>query len=160
MTALSPARRRNLDVYAVIALGGAAGAAARYGLSVLVPEGGAGVWGTWVANVAGCLAIGVLMGVIDLAGTPHRLLRPFVGVGVLGGMTTFSTYAVEIGRLVTAGEAGTALLYLAGTLVTALAAVVAGLAAVQGIAGRARRGPRPASDAPAPNPGAGDDETW
>ena len=55
--------------------------------------------------------------------TGRRLLRPFVGTGVLGGFTTFSTYAVDIQRLVTGGRALLALAYLLATVVAALAAV-------------------------------------
>ena len=51
------------------------------------------------------------------------LLRPFVGVGVLGGYTTFSTYTVEARTLVAAGRPGVALGYLMATAATALAAV-------------------------------------
>jgi CrcB protein len=53
----------------------------------------------------------------------HRLVRPFFGTGILGGFTTFSTYAVDIQKLVDAGEARTGLAYLAATLLAALAAV-------------------------------------
>jgi CrcB protein len=56
----------------------------------------------------------------------RRLLRPFLGVGVLGGFTTFSAYAVEIEQAVSVGAARTALLYLGGTLVAAMLAVGAG----------------------------------
>ena len=51
---------------------------------------------------------------------------PFLGVGVLGGYTTFSTYAVDIQQAVTAGAAGVGLLYLAATMAGALLAVWAG----------------------------------
>jgi fluoride exporter len=82
-------------------------------------------WATFATNVSGCLLIGVLMVVIDRFGA-HRLARPFLGVGVLGGFTTFSTHIVEVQQAVTAGAPGLALAYLAGTPVAALAAVWAG----------------------------------
>jgi CrcB protein len=53
----------------------------------------------------------------------HRLVRPFFGTGVLGGFTTFSTYAVDIQRLMEEGRPTTALAYLAATLLAALTAV-------------------------------------
>ncbi|MBO0868641.1 MAG: CrcB family protein, partial [Micromonosporaceae bacterium] len=56
-----------------------------------------------------------------------RLLRPFLGTGLLGGYTTFSTYVVDTQRLVAAGAAGTALAYLLGTVVAALAATYLGV---------------------------------
>jgi CrcB protein len=55
---------------------------------------------------------------------------------VLGGYTTFSTYEVDVQQLAAAGSAGTALLYLAGTLVAALVAVAAGLGAARFVARR------------------------
>jgi CrcB protein len=57
----------------------------------------------------------------------RRLLLPFLGTGVLGGYTTFSTYIVDIQQLLAVGAARTALAYLAATLFAALAAVYAGI---------------------------------
>jgi CrcB protein len=100
------------------------GAEARYALARAIPPAGGFPWATFLANVSGCLLIGVL--VVLVAGR-HALLRPFLGVGVLGGYTTFSTYELELHRLIAAGAPGLALLYLAGTLLAALAATYAGL---------------------------------
>ena len=58
-------------------------------------------------------------------------MRPFLGVGVLGGYTTFSTYTVDVQQLVAGGAARIGLLYLLGTLVTALVAVYAGITATR-----------------------------
>lgn len=66
------------------------------------------------------------MVLITEAWTAHRLVRPFLGVGVLGGFTTFSTYASRCSRRC-AGAVRTGLLYLAGTLVAALVAVRLGV---------------------------------
>src|SRR5439155_22545212 len=84
---------------------------------------------------------GVLMVLITEVWAAHRLLRPFLGVGVLGGYTTFSTYSVDIQQLVAAGAARAALAYLAGTLVAALAARYAGIALTR-LATRAHPGRR------------------
>lgn len=109
---------------AVVALGGATGASARYGAALLWPTPTGGFpWTTLVVNVVGCAVIGVFMVVISEAWTAHRLVRPFFGTGVLGGFTTFSTYAVDIERLVAGGRARTGLAYLGLTLLAALAAV-------------------------------------
>ncbi|MEU7576032.1 fluoride efflux transporter CrcB [Streptomyces sp. NPDC041068] len=126
-----PAQRRELThgqglVLAAVALGGGIGASARYAASLLWPGVAGGFpWTTLVVNAVGCAAIGVLMVLVAEARTAraHPLLRPFLGTGVLGGFTTFSTYAVDIERLVSAGRARTGLVYLALTLLTALAAV-------------------------------------
>ncbi len=113
----------------MISVGGVLGALARYGLSVAWPHRpGQFPWATFVTNVSGCLLIGVLMVIITDVWSAHRLLRPFLGVGVLGGYTTFSTYTVEIQQLVAEQAPRTGLLYLASTLAAALAAVYGGIA--------------------------------
>ncbi|WP_212915002.1 fluoride efflux transporter CrcB [Streptomyces sp. TS71-3] len=111
-------------IVAVVALGGAIGASARYGASLLWPTAdGTFPWTTLAVNVIGCAVIGVFMVIISDVWAAHRLVRPFFGTGVLGGFTTFSTYAVDIQRLIDDGKPRTALAYLALTLFAALAAV-------------------------------------
>lgn len=78
---------------------------------------------TWVINVLGCALIGVLMVLITDVWQRQRLIRPFLGTGVLGGFTTFSAYSVDLQRLVAGAHVGTALLYLAVTPICALLAV-------------------------------------
>ena len=111
------------DLLGAVAAGGALGSVLRYGAGLLWP----GPLSTLLVNVVGCFAIGVLMHVITEVVSPHRLLRPFVGVGVLGGFTTFSTYVADAVHLVADRHPGLALAYLAGTVPLALVAVVAGL---------------------------------
>jgi CrcB protein len=124
-------------VLGVISLGGALGALARYGIGYAFPAGSTAFpWATFAINVAGCLLIGVLMVLVTEMWTGHPLVRPFLGTGVLGGFTTFSTYVVDIQRLVDAGAAGVALGYLAGTVLAALAAVYAGVRLTRIAAGR------------------------
>jgi CrcB protein len=107
---------------ALIAAGGALGAAARYGLIVAwpAPEGGF-PWAIFAVNVSGCLLIGFLMALQP--STPARL---FLGTGVLGGYTTFSAYTLDFQRLIAAARPGLALVYLFGTLAAALVAVQTG----------------------------------
>ncbi|MFJ8942759.1 fluoride efflux transporter CrcB [Streptomyces sp. NPDC102395] len=118
------ARRGQAPVVAVVALGGALGATARYAASLHWPAPPGGFpWATLWTNVVGCAVIGVFMVVVTEARTAHRLVRPFFGTGVLGGFTTFSTYAVDIQKLVDSGHPGPGLAYLAATLLAALSAV-------------------------------------
>jgi CrcB protein len=118
-------RRDHVQVLGVIALGGGLGALARYGLASAMPvHAGQFPWATYVTNVVGCFLIGVLMVLVPRL---HRLVRPFVGVGILGGFTTFSTYAVEFDGLLRTGHALTGFAYLLGTLVSALVAVTLGV---------------------------------
>jgi fluoride exporter len=122
-----PARRHatgGVTVLATIAAGGATGATARYLIGATWPTpAGAFPVGTLAINVLGCALIGVLMVLITDVWSSQRLLRPFLGTGVLGGFTTFSTYAVDIQQLVAGSHVHTALLYLTFTPVGALLAV-------------------------------------
>ncbi|MEU5591766.1 fluoride efflux transporter CrcB [Streptomyces sp. NPDC020298] len=138
-----PAWRAQAPVVAVVALGGALGATARYALSLAWPTPPGGFpWATFWTNVGGCAVIGVFMVVISEVWAAHPLVRPFFGTGVLGGFTTFSTYAVDIQRLLDGGRPGTALAYLAATLLAALTAVWAAAAATRGVL-KPRGGPEP-----------------
>ena len=128
-----PAQARELahpgPVLGAIAAGGVLGSLARYGIQAAVPHGPAEFgWATFGINVGGCFLIGVLMVLIVRRFPARPLLRPFLGVGVLGGFTTFSAYAVDIDQAIIDGAVGTALTYLVATLVAALLAVWAGSA--------------------------------
>ncbi|MEU7365111.1 fluoride efflux transporter CrcB [Streptomyces hygroscopicus] len=124
-------------VIAVVAVGGALGAAARYGASLAWPTpAGAFPWTTLLVNAVGCAVIGVFMVIISDVWAAPRLVRPFFGTGVLGGFTTFSTYAVDIQHLVRSGHARTGLAYLAATLLAALAAVWSAAAATRRLISR------------------------
>lgn len=124
-----PAQRREQlraqwPVVAVVSVGGALGAMARYGAGLLWPTA-AGTFPatTFVVNAAGCAVIGVFMVVITDLWAAHRLVRPFFGTGVLGGFTTMSTASEQTVVLLEHDRAGTALAYAGGTLLVALLAV-------------------------------------
>ncbi|QTD96502.1 fluoride efflux transporter FluC [Streptomyces cyanogenus] len=140
----APARRAEwraqAPVVAAVAAGGALGATGRYALTLAWPTPSGGFpWATFWTNVSGCAAMGVLMVLVTEVWAAHRLLRPFLGTGVLGGFTTFSTYAVDSRGLVDAGRPGLAIAYLAATLCAALAAVwLASAAARRLLLGRPR----------------------
>jgi CrcB protein len=124
---MSPTR-----VLAAVAVGGAFGSAARYGVGVAWPASPTGFdWPTFTVNAAGCALIGVLMVLVTEARAGHPLLRPFLGTGVLGGFTTFSTYAVGVITLLDAGRPALAAGYLVGTVTAALAATWLGMAAAR-----------------------------
>jgi len=126
-------------VLAAVSAGGVAGSLARYGLGQTFPPAPTGFpWATFGINVSGCLLIGVLMVLVTDVWPSRRLLRPFLGTGLLGGYTTFSAYIVDIQHLLGAGAARTALAYLAGTLLAALAATYLGVSAARLAVHRAR----------------------
>ena len=112
-------RPRQWDLILATAAGGILGAEARYGVGLAVPHGGAQFpWATVIINATGCALLGVVMALLPQLTSPHRLVRPFVGVGVLGGYTTYSSFAVDAERLVLAHRALIALGYVAATLVS------------------------------------------
>jgi CrcB protein len=117
----------SMGVLAVVAAGGALGALTRYGIEAAVPTPAGGFpWATFGINVAGCAAIGALMVLILEGWRPHPLLRPFLTVGLLGGFTTFSAYAVEARVLLAGGHPALAVAYVVGTVLAALLAVHSG----------------------------------
>lgn len=105
-----------------IALGGGLGGLARYAFT------GLGIPGTIAVNVLGSALIGVLMALVPRL---HPLARPLLGIGFLGGFTTFSAHALDVVRL----GPGWGALYLVGTLLGALAATAAGLAITRKVTG-------------------------
>jgi CrcB protein len=120
--------RARRDILLAIAAGGALGAVARWGLAQVLPHSPDEFpWSTLLANVVGCFALGVLMVVVIERLPTSRLVRPFVGTGLLGGFTTFSTYAVDTRGLLAAGRPALAGAYLLATLALGLVAVVAAL---------------------------------
>jgi CrcB protein len=124
---------RKRAVLPVIAAGGMLGAGARHAASQAWPAPADSFpWATLGVNAVGCLLIGVLMVFVVEVGGAHPLLRPFAGVGVLGGFTTFSTYAVETSQLLRYGDHVLALAYWAGTLLLALVAVTLGVVSARG----------------------------
>jgi CrcB protein len=120
-------------VIGAIAVGGMLGAAARHAVTLALPTGDGFPWGTFAINASGCLLIGALMVVILEIGAPYPLARPFLGVGVLGGYTTFSTYTVEVHALLLDDRVGLAMGYLIGTVVAALAAVQLGVVSARAL---------------------------
>lgn len=133
-----PVRRaRQLDILAVIALGGGLGSVARYLMSVALPvRPGQFPWATFLTNLSGCFALGLLMVFVVEIWPPRRYTRPFLGIGVLGGFTTFSTFAVELRGLAAHGARALADAYALNSLIGGLAAVWCGIALARLIARR------------------------
>ena len=128
------------DILLVIAAGGALGTLARWALTAQLQRSDEGLpWGTWTENVTGGFLLGALMVYVLDVWPPHRYLRPFLGVGVLGGYTTFSTAMLESHALTSAGRLDAALLYLGATLGIGLLAVWLGVLTARATVAAARR---------------------
>lgn len=125
-----PLPRRRTALY--VAAGGALGALLRHALQLLLPSTTTPTlvelpWATLLANVLGCLAMGLLAGGLEVRRDAAPWLRPFVGIGMIGGFTTFSTVVLEGSAMIGADFPRLALLYAVLTVVTATAAVLLGL---------------------------------
>ena len=82
-------------------------------------------------NVSGCFLLGLLMVYLLEVWPPRRLLRPMLGIGLLGGFTTFSTYAAAVMTLLTGGSPAVAVAYALGSIAGAVAAVWCGVRAAR-----------------------------
>jgi fluoride exporter len=115
--------------YLWVALGGAAGAAARYGVAQWAGGrwGWTFPWGTFAVNITGSLAIGLLMALLIGRGADpaYRLL---LVTGFLGGYTTFSSFSLETLSLIETRRFGEAALYVAGSVLLGLLGCFGGLA--------------------------------
>ena len=124
----------------LVALGGALGAWLRYvvGLawarSIGAASAAAFPWATLTVNLLGSLAMGLLTGWLAGSGQGSESWRLLLGVGVLGGFTTFSAFSLDVVRLTQRGAIGTAILYGAISVVGNIAGLVAGLSIAKGFA--------------------------
>ncbi len=127
-----PHSRVEPTALAAVAVGGVIGSLGRYAVGLLLPHAvGEFPWATLLVNVSGAFGMGLLVAfLVDRPGA-HRLARPFLGVGVLGGWTTFSALAVDVMQLGVADEVQVAIAYLAATFLVGTLAVGAGTAVGQ-----------------------------
>lgn len=131
----TPMRVPPVQLIAVVAAGGAAGALARHAVEKLVPWPATGwPWGIFLVNMLGCLMIGIATGLLADARSRRARVpswwRPLVVTGFLGGFTTFSTYIVEIVVLMdssTDSATLTAMAYMVGSVALGGLAVWLGL---------------------------------
>jgi fluoride exporter len=134
-----PHRRSERQVVAAVALGGALGTPARYGISLAVHvTPGTFPWGTFWTNVSGSFALGLLLTFLLERFPPSRFLRPFVATGFLGAFTTYSTFAVETDLLVKNGHVDVAAAYALGSLAAGLMAVWVGIVLARAVPERRR----------------------
>ena len=122
----------DLRIVAVVALGGAGGALARWAIALGIPWDPPAIpWATLTVNLVGCIAIGLLLTLWTEGSPPAWWVRPMVAVGFVGGFTTFSAFAVEGVRLVEAGAPGIAVFYVVISVVAGLLLVRASAQAMR-----------------------------
>ncbi len=113
----------------LVMLGGAVGAGARH----LVGRAALAIWGpgfpvgTLLVNVVGGFAMGLLAAWLASRASGDEALRYLLGVGVLGGFTTFSAFSLETASMLQRGELATALFYILASVVLSIGALFAGL---------------------------------
>lgn len=118
-----------MQSYILVMIGGAIGAAARFGLAralPVVPQGWP--WPTFIANVAGGLLMGFLAAYVLRGSVAGENVRLFAGVGILGGFTTFSAFSLEMAHMAERGQWALAGGYALSSVLLAMVALFAGLA--------------------------------
>lgn len=117
-----------LSAVVAVALGGAVGGSARYGIDLLVPSRATEFpAATFAVNVTGAFLLALLLVLVLEVWPPTRFVRPFLAVGLLGSFTTFSTWMVEFDQMLVDGATLLAVAYLAASVLAGAAACVLGL---------------------------------
>jgi len=113
----------------LVMTGGAVGSGARYltGRAALSAFGPAFPYGTLAVNLIGGFAMGVLVGALARLSVPGENWRLLLGIGVLGGYTTFSSFSLDVVTMIQRGDLALAALYIAVSVAGAVAALFAGL---------------------------------
>jgi fluoride exporter len=121
----------------LVMVGGSVGAGLRHLLNIAalrLSNVGAWPWSTFAANVLGGLLMGALMGWLTFGGRgADHGLRLLLGVGLLGGFTTFSAFTMEMANMIQRGDVWQSAIYALLSVLLALGAVFAGLAISKGI---------------------------
>jgi CrcB protein len=121
---MSLANRRR----AAVAAGGAIGAVGRALVIDLVDQSALDpLWATLFVNVAGSLLLGFVVGWHTNKARSSPYVIPFAGIGILGAFTTFSLFSTEVFALLRTGDAVTALVYVAGSIVAGFMAALIGI---------------------------------
>jgi len=125
--------------YGFVAIGGALGAMARFGLNVLLQRDIAFPWGTLSANLLGCLLMGIIAQLVAAstwfndAGVIPDQYRLLFAIGFCGSFTTLSTLVMELNTMLQRNELFYSFTYLFGTLVGGFACFYLGFAILRSL---------------------------
>ena len=113
----------------LVMIGGAFGAGARHltGAAMLRAAGPGWPWGTLTVNLVGGFLMGVLAGWLARSGDGGANARLLLGVGVLGGFTTFSAFSLDVVLMLQRGEHAAGAAYVAASVIGSIVALMAGL---------------------------------
>jgi CrcB protein len=119
--------------YLLVFFGGGLGATLRHLINVTCARclGPGFPWGTFIINITGSTAMGLIAGYLAFKGEASQPWRLFLMTGILGGYTTFSAYSLDAALLYERGELASAALYVVGSVVLSIAGLFAGLALVR-----------------------------
>ena len=121
-------RRSQLVILAALGCGGLLGSVARYAVSVAIPiANGQFPWNTFIINVTGSAVLGFLLILLIEQFPRGRLVRPFIGTGVIGAYTTFSTFEVNALLLFREHHLMTGVSYVVASLLAGLLAMWLGM---------------------------------
>lgn len=119
----------------LVMIGGAVGAGMRYGVGRALPLSASGwPWATFACNILGGLAMGLLAGWLARFGEGGQDMRLLLGVGVLGGFTTFSAFSLEMMLMIEKGQMGQATTYAIASVALSILALFGGLSAMRAMA--------------------------
>jgi fluoride exporter len=124
-----------MRAYILVMAGGALGAALRYALARALPLDTAWPWPTFITNLVGGLLMGLLSAWLLRTGQAGESTRLLMGVGLLGGFTTFSAFSLEMAKMMDQGQVALAAGYALASVILALGAVFAGMAVGRGVFG-------------------------
>ncbi len=124
-----------MNVILSVAVGGAIGAVGRYWISTQVAHlaGTAFPWGTLAVNILGCAIMGALVQLMALVWSPPEELRALLTVGMMGALTTFSAFSVEIVLMLERGQWAVAMLYIVASVVLCVGAMLLSMAVLRAV---------------------------
>ena len=121
--------------YLLVFFGGGLGAMLRHLVNVTCARciGVSFPWGTFIINITGSTAMGLIAGYLAFKGEASQPFRLFLMTGILGGYTTFSAFSLDAALLYERGELGLAAAYVAGSVALSIAGLFGGLALVRSL---------------------------